>query len=77
MGKLGMQEMMNLFKRDAEYDTKHVDDVEDRVLFQTRRVLEEKGYGDTGESTERASKGSRKAGSLGLRKKEDSVWGRR
>ncbi|KAF2689998.1 hypothetical protein K458DRAFT_426847 [Lentithecium fluviatile CBS 122367] len=74
MGKLSMNDILNLFKRDAEYDYRHADDDEDRVLFSKARVLDSQSRGEErGESTEKR----RKAGSLGLKKKEDSIWGRR
>lgn len=73
-----MKDILNLFKREAEYDHTNVDAVEQQDIFAKRRVLEA-GDGDfgKGESTERRP--PRKAGSLGFRKerKEDSVYGRR
>lgn len=83
MGKLSMKDMLALFRRDAEYDTRHVDDGADHTIFSRTRVLESPTKGgsaggmmDYGESTER-NNGKRKAGSLGLKKTEHSVWGRR
>ena len=74
MGKLSMKDILNLFKRDAEYDHRYVDDDDDRELFSKARVLDSQARDeDRGESTEKR----RKAGSLGLKRKEDSVWGRR
>ncbi|KAL6703681.1 hypothetical protein ACN47E_009455 [Coniothyrium glycines] len=70
IGKLSMKDILALFKRDAEYDQKHVDDAEDGAMFSKHRVLES---GDKGEATERKA---RKAGSLGFRK-DDAVYGRR
>lgn len=74
MGKLSMQDMLALFKRDAEYDTRNVDDGSEQSIFAKTRVLE---GGIGGETTEAYGKERRKAGSLGFRKVEDSVWGRR
>jgi hypothetical protein len=74
MGKLSMKDILNLFKRDAEYDHQHVDDDEGRELYSKTKVLGSQGRGEErGESTDRR----RKAGSLGLKRQEDSVWGRR
>jgi hypothetical protein len=74
IGKLSMKDILNLFKRDAEYDHRHADDDDDRELFSKARVLDSQaGDEERGESTEKR----RKAGSLGLKRKEDSVWGRR
>ncbi|KAF1977396.1 hypothetical protein BU23DRAFT_550716 [Bimuria novae-zelandiae CBS 107.79] len=76
VGKLSMQDILALFKRDAEYDQRHVDDAEDHGIFAKTRVLEERGGGnEVGESTETR----RKKGSLGFRKErvEHSVYGRR
>jgi hypothetical protein len=78
MGKLSMTDMLALFKRDAEYDHRNVDDGSDHALFARTKVL---GDFDEGlravvtESTEPRPK--RKAGSLGLKRPEDSVYGRR
>jgi hypothetical protein len=81
MGKLSMQDMLALFKRDAEYDHRHVDDGDDHAIFARTKVLESPT--DTGvfnvymgERTDNV-KPKRKAGSLGLKKVEDTVWGRR
>jgi hypothetical protein len=73
-----MKDMLNLFKRDAEFDHRHVDDADDNTIFTRTRVLEERGQGgsystDVGEERSKP----RKAGSLGLKRVEDSVWGRR
>ncbi|KAJ4295391.1 hypothetical protein N0V90_007403 [Kalmusia sp. IMI 367209] len=78
VGKLSMQDILALFKRDAEYDHQNVDDGSDHNIFTRTRVLDERGDSqnsyDVGEST--APK--KKAGSLGFKKRpEDSVWGRR
>ena len=86
IGKLSMKDILNLFKRDAEYDQQHVDDGSERDIFARTRVLESPAKGDfTGMVDkgvhmlfERTDSGTRrKAGSLGLRRVEDSVWGRR
>ncbi|KAH9864419.1 hypothetical protein J1614_010353 [Plenodomus biglobosus] len=76
MGKLSMKDIMALFRRDAEFDQKHVDDVREGNLFGKMRVLEgaSTGVGVEGEATERVK---RKAGSLGFRRDEGSVYGRR
>lgn len=76
IGKLSMKDILALFRRDAEFDQKHVDDADDGALYGRHRVLEG-GAAAGGEATERVK---RKAGSLGFRKedrKEDSVYGRR
>lgn len=65
-----MKDILALFKRDAEYDQKHVDDVEDGTMFSRHRVL------DNGERGELTEKKKRKEGSLGFRK-DDGVYGRR
>lgn len=80
IGKLSMKDILNLFKRDAEYDQEHVDDGSEQNMFTRMRVLEsptkgEFGSGDMGEGTTRVAR--RKAGSLGFKKQEHSVWGRR
>ncbi|KAF2853230.1 hypothetical protein T440DRAFT_466206 [Plenodomus tracheiphilus IPT5] len=76
MGKLSMKDIMALFRRDAEYDHKHVDDADEGKLFGKMRVLEGGGgLGGAGEKTEEKVK--RKAGSLGFRREENSVYGRR
>ncbi|KAJ4371180.1 hypothetical protein N0V83_004396 [Neocucurbitaria cava] len=68
IGKLSMKDILALFKREAEYDHKNVDDMDDPAIFGPRRVLDDgKGEG---------TREKRKAGSLGFRK-EDSVYGRR
>lgn len=76
VGKLSMQDILALFKRDAEYDIRHDDDGTDQGLFAKTRVLDDsqRGY-DGGESTAER----RKKGSLGFRKEraEHSVYGRR
>lgn len=75
MGKLDMKDIMALFRRDAEYDQRHVDDADDGTLYGRTRVLEGGGVGVAGEPTEKVK---RKAGSLGFRReKEDNVYGRR
>jgi hypothetical protein len=69
-----MQDILALFKRDAEYDHHNVDDGNDHDLFARTRVLEERGDSqDVGESTAER----RKKGSLGFKKPEHSVYGRR
>ncbi|CAO2655765.1 Nn.00g045680.m01.CDS01 [Neocucurbitaria sp. VM-36] len=68
IGKLSMKDILALFKREAEYDHKNVDTVDEVGIFGRTRVLED----DKGEATRE----KRKAGSLGFRK-EDSVYGRR
>jgi hypothetical protein len=74
LNNLSMKDILNLFKRDAEYDQRHVDDDEDRKLFAKARVADSQARDEEySESTERR----RKAGSLGLKRKEDSVYGRR
>jgi hypothetical protein len=80
MGKLTMQDMLALFKRDAEYDPKHVDDGADGTIFSRARLLHSPVKGlsamlDSQGMGEPVVK--RKAGSLGLKRAEDSVWGRR
>lgn len=69
-----MQDILALFKRDAEYDQKHVDDDEDEGIFAKTRVLDDRGNSqEVGESTAER----RKKGSLGFKKAEHSVYGRR
>ena len=63
-----MKDILALFKREAEYDHKNVDNADEVGIFGRTRVLED----DKGEATRE----KRKAGSLGFRK-EDSVYGRR
>ncbi|KAG9201100.1 hypothetical protein G6514_006012 [Epicoccum nigrum] len=78
IGKLSMKDILNLFKREAEYDHTHMDAGPEQDIFAKRRVLEAGAeVGGRGETT--APKPARKAGSLGFRKerKEDSVYGRR
>ena len=70
IGKLSMKDILALFKRDAEFDQRHVDDADEGTMFNRTRVLES---GEKGETTARKP---RKAGSLGFRK-DDSVYGRR
>ncbi|ORY08446.1 SNF2 family N-terminal domain-domain-containing protein [Clohesyomyces aquaticus] len=74
IGKLGMDDILKLFNRNAEYEVGNVDDGSERAIFETRRVLE----GGGGVSTEEGER-RRKAGStgLGFKRVEDSVWGRR
>jgi hypothetical protein len=69
--------MLALFKRDAEYDTRNVDDGSEQSIFAKTRVLEGGTAGETTAAYRDGGKERRKAGSLGLRKMEDSVWGRR
>ncbi|KAF2243734.1 hypothetical protein BU26DRAFT_523326 [Trematosphaeria pertusa] len=89
IGKLSMKDILNLFKRDAEFDHQNVDDGSERDIFARTRVLENRGpvvgggvvdkgpsgLMERGEST--AARIARKAGSLGFKRAEDSVWGRR
>ncbi|KAI8935526.1 hypothetical protein NX059_008096 [Plenodomus lindquistii] len=79
MGKLSMKDVMALFRRDAEYETKHHDQDVDEKVFGKMRVLEggagASGVGGAGDAT--AEKVKRKAGSLGFRRDEGSVYGRR
>ena len=77
IGKLSMKDILNLFKREAEFDPTSVGNDHDESVFAKRRVLEA-GYEAEGRG-ESTSRGARKAGSLGFRKerKEDSVYGRR
>ncbi|KAF2274709.1 uncharacterized protein EI97DRAFT_97215 [Westerdykella ornata] len=79
MGKLSMKDMLALFKRDAEYDNRHVDDGSDDALFARMRVLDSpvKSAMSMLERSESTDRKRRKAGSLGLKRVEDSVWGRR
>lgn len=70
---LTYNDILNLFKRDAEFDHRNVDDGSEMSLFAKTRVLAD-GPGRQGEST---SQERRKAGSLGFKRPEDSVWGRR
>jgi hypothetical protein len=74
-----MKDILNLFKRDAEFDQEHVDDHSESNMFAKRRVLESSTKGEFGEGAgeSTATKAKRKAGSLGFKKQEDSVWGRR
>jgi hypothetical protein len=75
IGKLSMQDILKLFKREAEYDNTNVDNGTDQDIFTKRKVLEN-AAAERGETT--APRPARKAGSLGFaRKKEDSVYGRR
>lgn len=80
MGKLTMQDMLALFKRDAEYDPKHIDHPADGAMFTHGRILHDsvdglRGMLDSEGTSEPVVK--RKAGSLGLKRVEHSVWGRR
>ncbi|KAJ4361464.1 hypothetical protein N0V95_001881 [Ascochyta clinopodiicola] len=78
IGKLSMKDILNLFKREAEYDHTHMDAGPEQDIFTKRRVLEGGAeVGARGETT--APRPPRKAGSLGFSKKrnEDSVYGRR
>lgn len=85
MGKLDMKDIMALFRRDAEYDHRHVDAGEDGALYGLTRVLDN-GVGSVGavlggEVVEGVrERVRRKAGSLGFgreREREDRVYGRR
>lgn len=71
-----MKDILALFRREAEYDHAHADDGADRDIFTKTRVLNEPGREDAGES-QRTDRVKRKAGSLGFKRKDDSVWGRR
>lgn len=79
IGKLSMKDILNLFKREAEYDHTHLDKETEQDIFAKRRVLEAGAeIGGRGEST--APRPPRKAGSLGFRKErraDDGVYGRR
>ncbi|KAF2262692.1 hypothetical protein CC78DRAFT_534566 [Lojkania enalia] len=80
IGKLSMKDILALFKRDAEFDHQHVDDGSDRTIFARTRVLESPVKGAVGmlDRSERTdSQPRKKVGSLGFRKVEDSIWGRR
>ncbi|KAF2468517.1 uncharacterized protein BDR25DRAFT_344243 [Lindgomyces ingoldianus] len=88
IGKLGMEDILKLFNRNAEYDHQNVDDGSERAIFERTRVLEspakqagltgmvEKGLSMMLEPTNSGGP-RRKPGSTGLRRVEDSVWGRR
>ena len=78
IGKLSMKDILNLFKREAEYDHTHMDAGQEQDIFTKRRVLESSEIGG-GRGESPAPRPARKAGSLGLNKKkaEDSVYGRR
>lgn len=69
IGKLSMKDILALFKREAEFDHKNVDNGPEMGMFGRTRVLES---GEKGEATRE----KRKAGSLGFRK-DDGVYGRR
>jgi hypothetical protein len=76
IGKLSMQDILKLFKREAEYDNTNVDNGADQDIFTKRKVLENAAAAERGETT--APRPARKAGSLGFaRRKDDSVYGRR
>jgi hypothetical protein len=79
IGKLSMKDILNLFKRDAEFDQEHVDDHSEGNMFTRMKVLDSPTKGEYGEGAGEATttKSKRKAGSLGFKKQEDSVWGRR
>ena len=75
MGKLTMNDMMSLFKRDAEFDYRHADDASETELFSRGKVLDsQEGLSQRTDSTAYVK---RKAGSLGFKRQEDSVYGRR
>jgi hypothetical protein len=40
IGKLSMKDILNLFKRDAEFDSRHDGELDDHALFTKTRVLE-------------------------------------
>jgi len=73
-----MKDILNLFKREAEYDHTHMDKEAEQDIFAKRRVLEAGAeIGGRGESTQ--PRPPRKAGSLGFKtqRREDGVYGRR
>ncbi|OCL08099.1 hypothetical protein AOQ84DRAFT_318939 [Glonium stellatum] len=76
VAKLSMKDIMDLFKRDAEFDTRHEREVEleHQGLFERMRVLESPTKGaDMGVTvTLKARKAGRKEG-----RSDDSVYGRR
>lgn len=76
IGKLGMKEILALFKRDAEFDPSNFDQANDlgNIRGGVRMVLGTDADED-GESTG-PRRPPRKAGSLGFRK-DHSVYGRR
>lgn len=76
IGKLGMKEILALFKRDAELDPSNFGEANDlgSIHGGVRKVLSTTADGG-GESTG-PIRPPRKAGSLGLRK-DHSVYGRR
>jgi hypothetical protein len=71
MGKLSMKDMLALFKRDAEFDHRNVDDGDDDGIFARTRVLESPVKGPTIAMLEGESTTAR------VKRVEDSVWGRR
>ncbi|KAF2193396.1 hypothetical protein K469DRAFT_690992 [Zopfia rhizophila CBS 207.26] len=87
IGKLSMKDILNLFKRDAEFDHRHVDDGSDQAIFARTRVLDSPARGggltgtvDKGIATllEPSDNLMRKPGSTGLRRRiDDGVYGRR
>ncbi|KAF2739690.1 hypothetical protein EJ04DRAFT_483843 [Polyplosphaeria fusca] len=70
VSKLSMKDILALFKHDAEFDHRNVDDGADATIFARTRVLDVGG----GETTEPVR---RKAEKLGFKRSEDSVYGRR
>lgn len=76
VAKLSMKDIMNLFKRDAEFDTRHEREaeLEHQGLFERMRVLESpKGGVDMGITV--MAKGRKAGGREG--RSDDSVYGRR
>lgn len=78
IGKLSMKDILNLFKREAEFDHTNMGNDHAEDIFTKRRVLEG-GAEVGGRADTTAPRPPRKAGSLGFSKKrnEDSVYGRR
>lgn len=78
IGKLSMKDILNLFKREAEFDHTNMGNDHAEDIFTKRRVLEG-GAEVGGRADTTVPRPPRKAGSLGFSKKrnEDSVYGRR
>lgn len=77
VGKLSMQDILALFKRDAEYDHQHVDDGTEGDLYMRTRVLDNAGGSQGGYDAGESTVPRKKAGNLGFKKPEHGVWGRR
>lgn len=77
VGKLSMQDILALFKRDAEYDHQNVDDGSERDIFTRTRVLEDRSASQSGYDAGESTAPKKKAGSLGFKRPEHSVYGRR